>query len=239
MLKVQNISKTFEVDDSQIQALSDISFNVADKEFVTIIGPSGCGKSTLLRIIAGIMAPTSGSLEWEGSPAKAFVFQNYALFPYFTVFENVEFGLKMAGVPKEDRQKIVGPLIEEVGLKGFEDKHPKELSGGMKQRVGIARALAVDPDVILMDEPFSSLDEFTADTLRDLLLQLWHSRKMTVIMVTHLVREALGLSDQIVVMEATPGRVKAVIDNKLPRPRDARSQPFFNMEDKLTELIKK
>lgn len=238
MLKVQNISKRFEVEKEELVVLKNVSFEVEKDQFLNIVGPSGSGKSTLLRIIAGLEKPTSGELVWAEEAKIGFVFQNFALFPYMSVFENIEFGLKMVGVKKDARVKIVQELIDEVGLEGFEDKHPKELSGGMKQRVGIARALAIEPSVLLLDEPFSSLDEFTAEVLRKLLLDLWKAKGITIIMVTHLVSEALELSNRIAVMSLGPGTVKEVVENNLSRPRNLRCEPFFHLEDRIKKLIK-
>lgn len=238
MLELKDISKIFEFESQRLTVLENINFAVEDGEFFTLIGPSGCGKSTLLRIIAGLEKPTTGKLDWSEAPKIGFVFQSFALFPYLTVYENIEFGLKMTGVEASERKRHVFELIGEVGLSGFENKHPKELSGGMKQRVGIARALAIDPNVLLLDEPFSSLDEFTAENLRNLLLQLWKKRKITVIMVTHLIREAIELSDTILVLTPQPGRVVEKVADTLPRPRDLRAESFFKMEDKLQALIK-
>ena len=238
MLKLNQITKTFAVDDQQIIAVKDVDLEINRGEFFTIIGPSGCGKSTLLRIIAGLIPASSGDVFWEEPPTLSFVFQNFALFPYLTVAQNIEFGLKMTGVKKSERFKKVADLIEEVGLSGFSDKHPKELSGGMKQRVGLARALAMEPTVLLLDEPFSALDEFTAKNLRELLVKLWRQHKMTVVMVTHLVSEAIELSDRIAVMTPLPGTVEEVVENSLKRPRDLRSKEFFALEDKLLELVK-
>lgn len=238
MLKIDNLSKTFTLEDQKIIALQDVTLEVQKAEFFTIVGPSGCGKSTLLRIIAGLTPPTSGQLLWQGAETLSFVFQNYALLPFLTAFENIEFGLKMRGVEEGRRAASVKDLIEEVGLSGYADKHPKELSGGMKQRVGIARALAIEPTVLLLDEPFSSLDEFTAQTLRKLLVRIWQKRKVTVVMVTHLVREALELSDRIAVMTPAPGRVEEVVVNDLPHPRNLRSKELFSLEDRLLALVK-
>jgi NitT/TauT family transport system ATP-binding protein len=238
MLKVNNISKIFEVDGQQTQALKDITFEVCDGEFLTLIGPSGCGKSTLARIIAGLDTPTNGNVVWEKVPKIGFVFQNYALLPYLNVYDNIAFGLKMRGVKSNEIDKVVVGLIDEVGLTGYENKHPKELSGGMKQRVGIARSLAVDPNILILDEPFSSLDEFTAQNLRNLLLQIWESRSITVFLVTHLISEAIELSDRIIVMTKIPGEVEKVFENKNQRPRDTRSSDFFALEDSLTAIIK-
>ncbi len=238
LLKVSNIKKVFNIEDEEIVALENVNFEVEKGEFFTVIGPSGSGKSTLLRIIGDLTKQTSGELVWEEAPKLSFVFQNYALFPYLTVKQNIEFGLKMSGVGKNEREKKVKELVAEVGLYGFEDKHPKELSGGMKQRVGIARALAIDPNVLLLDEPFSSLDEFTAESLRALLLDLWQKRGITIIMITHLIREALELSDKIAIISKGPGTIKEILENKLDRPRNMRSEHFFKLEDKLKDLVK-
>lgn len=237
MLEAHHITKTFHLDNQYIHALSDVSFEVKTGEFFTCIGPSGCGKSTLLRIIAGLDTLTSGNLVWDQNPDIGFVFQHYALFPFLNVLENIAFGLKMQGVCKKDRYNRAASLIDEVGLTGFADKHPRELSGGMKQRVGIARALAINPNLLLLDEPFSSLDEFTAEVLRDLLLTLWEKRKMTVILITHSVKEAITLSDRIAVCSSAPGTIKKVFENTFPRPRNSRSKNFFKLEDTLVQLI--
>lgn len=239
ILTVSNLSKTDKIDKNKpFKVLEDISFELEEGSFTTIIGPSGSGKSTLLRIIAGLDKPTEGTITWSDSlPKISFVFQSFALFPFLTVEQNIEFGLKMRNIPPETRRKKIKELIDEVGLTGSETKHPKELSGGMKQRVGIARALAIDPDIILLDEPFSALDEFTAEKLRQLFLDIWQSRKMTVLMVTHLVREAIELSDNIIILTKLPGSVKKIVKNDLKRPRNERSESFYKMEDQLKGLI--
>jgi len=238
MITVNNLTKIFALDKEKVTALENVSFEVKKEEFFTVIGPSGCGKSTLLRIIANLDTPTAGKISWEEKPNIGFVFQNFALFPYMSVFENIELGLKMKGLDKRKRHQVVKELIAEIGLEDFKDKHPKELSGGMKQRVGIARALAIDPNVLLLDEPFSSLDEFTAETLRMLLLDVWKKRKITIILITHLIREALELSDRIVVLTPAPGTVNKIIVNTLKRPRNLRESEFYALEDELTNLIK-
>lgn len=238
MLKVKNISKIFELTEQKIIALKEINFTVDEGEFFTLIGPSGCGKSTLLRVIAQLTPQTTGEIIWEKPPIVGFVFQSYALFPYLTVFQNIEFGLKMKGMEKSKREKITKGLINEVGLSGFEDKHPKELSGGMRQRVGLARSLAIMPNVLLLDEPFSSLDEFTAETSRRLLLDIWQKRKITVILITHLIKEAVELADRVAVLTPAPGEIETILENNLPRPRNIRSAEFFALEDELNKLIK-
>lgn len=232
MLTLTNISKTFTTAQGTLLAVDSIDFTVADGEFVCLVGPSGCGKSTILRLISGLEKPTSGHLKLEGDPA--IVFQQFALFPWLTVAENIAFPLKMAG--RVDHKKVA-ELISEMGLRGFEDKHPKELSGGMKQRVGIARALSVDPQVLLLDEPFSALDTFTAKTLRQELLKVWLARKMTILMVTHLVEEAVELADKILVMSPRPGKIIKTFDTKLARPRNVRSPAFFKLVDEIDTSI--
>lgn len=238
MLKVRNLSKQFFVDKEEILALKDVNFEIRGGEFFTVIGPSGCGKSTLLQLISGLEKPSSGDISWDEKPNIGFVFQNFALFPYLNVFENVEFGLKMKGLVASERKKIVKELLAEVELSDFSEKHPQELSGGMRQRVGIARALAINPNIILLDEPFSSLDEFTADNLRNLLLKIWDKRKITVVLITHLISEAIILSDVIAVMSQAPGTIEKIITNSLKRPRNVRSSEFFALEDSLKNLIR-
>lgn len=244
ILKVEKISKTFEGEDGKIAVLEDIDFSVEKGEFLSIIGPSGCGKSTLLRLIAGLEKPSSGSVYAHGqkiegpNPKISFIFQNFALFPWLNIEDNIAFPLKMVGVSKREIQAKVATVIDEVGLTGFEKAHPKELSGGMKQRVGIARALVVESDIILADEPFSALDAFTAGQLRDDLLKIWQKLGKTIILVTHLVEEAVYLSDSIVVLSKRPGKVEKIIANKLPRPRKTRADGFYRLADELTAIVK-
>lgn len=238
LIQVEQISHSlrFEETGRWESVLHDVSFSVAQGEFVSIIGPSGSGKSTLLKIIAGLIKPKHGTVK-NSAEKMAMVFQNFAIFPWLSVLDNVAFGLKMAGVGKEARRRQALELMREVGLVGFADKHPRELSGGMRQRVGIARALAVGADLILMDEPFSSLDELTAEKLRAEVMALWQKYKMTVIMVTHLVEEAVELSDKIVVVSARPGRVKKILSVDLPRPRLKRSPEYFQLVDSIIAEI--
>ena len=220
----------------RLDVLKDISFNVHKGEFVSIIGPSGCGKSTFLKILTHLIPMKKGTILTD-TKKIAVVFQNFALFPWLTVKENIAFGLKMSGVSKKERNIIAEEKIDEVGLRGFDNKYPGELSGGMKQRVGIARALAMSPDVLLMDEPFSSLDALTAEKLRTELHDIWLKYKMTVIMVTHLVEEAVELSDKIVVFSQRPSVVKKVIEITLPRPRNKRSQEYYDLVDSIAKEI--
>ncbi len=246
ILTVERVQHTFPEDKKKFEAIRDVSFSVKPGSFTAIVGPSGGGKSTLLRIIAGLIKPTGGDIKIETNKI-ALVFQNFALFPWLTAFENIEFGLKMSArggsasggkfLTKNDRHKIVHQKIAEVGLTGFEHKYPKELSGGMRQRVGLARALAVSPDLLLMDEPFSSLDTFTAEKLRKDLLDIWLKYKMTIVMVTHLIEEAVALGDEVIVLSARPAQVKSTTPIPLPRPRNLRSPEFFRLVDELTAQI--
>ena len=219
-----------------MNVIKDVSINIYPGEFVSLVGPSGCGKSTILRILSGLIKAKKGSVISK-TKKIAIIFQNFALFPWLSVQENIEFGLKMEGVPKKERNKIVSKKIEEVGLSGFEDKYPIELSGGMRQRVGIARALAVNPDVLLIDEPFSSLDILTAEKLRAELLDIWLKYKVTIIMVTHLVEEAVELSDRIFIFAPRPTFIKDIIEVKIGRPRKQRSEEYYDLVDKISKQI--
>lgn len=243
ILNVTSLSHEFsgENDNKPTPVLRDISFDVGTGEFFSILGPSGCGKSTLLRILAGMIAPAHGTYTFTDRNAQAhlsMIFQSFAIFPWLTVYGNVAFGLKMEGISKEKRNKIVTEHLDEVGLGEFAHRYPKDLSGGMKQRVGIARSLALEPSLLLMDEAFSSLDAFTAERLRKDVLYLWLKDKMSIIMVTHLVEEAVEMSDRILVMTPRPGRVEGIIDINLPRPRNKRSPEFFRLVDQINEIVK-
>ena len=226
MISIERLSKTFETARGTSHlALSDISLDVAEGEFVSILGPSGCGKSTLLYIVGGFVSPSSGAVKVKGlgvtgpGPDRGPVFQEFALFPWKNVLGNVMYGLRQQGVPRAEAEAQSRRLIEMVGLKGFENFYPKELSGGMKQRVAIARTLAYKPAVLLMDEPFGALDAHTRTRLQNDLLNIWERDRKTVLFVTHSVDEAVFLSDKVVVMTRAPGRIKQIVEVDLPRPR--------------------
>ena len=246
LLELKTISRSFTHAKGNLKVLESIDFAVEEGEFVAIVGPSGCGKSTLLRIINGLIAPTSGQVLYQGkqvdgiNPECALVFQSFALMPWLTVKANVELGLEARGIPPAEREKRASIYIDKVGLDGFEEAYPRELSGGMKQRVGLARALAVEPRVLLMDEPFSALDALTAITLREELIDLWQSPDMpvhTIIIVTHIIEEAVELADRILVFSANPGRVAADLKVGLARPRDRRREEFNALTDRVFSLI--
>lgn len=228
-------------------ALKDFNIEVRNGEFLTIVGPSGCGKSTFLDILAGLARPNSGEIYIDGKlitgPAldRGIVLQGYALFPWRTVRQNVEFGLEIKKVPKKDRKEISQKFIDLVGLNGFEDRYSYELSGGMRQRVSIARALAYDPEVLLMDEPFAAVDAQTRETLQDELLRIWEETHKTIVFITHSIEEAVFLADRVAVMTANPGTIKSIVNVDLPRPRrigDVRTSPDFNwISHKVWELL--
>ena len=238
IILISNLSYKYQNEESgeYLEVLKDVSLDVHSGEFISLVGPSGCGKSTILKILSGLIKTKKGKVVSKAKKV-AMVFQNSALFPWLSVKENIEFGLKMEGIKKSEREKIVAKKIEEVGLSGFENKYPIELSGGMKQRVGIARALAVNPDILLMDEPFSSLDVLTAEKLRAELLDIWLKYKVTIIMVTHLVEEAVELSDKIFVFAPRPTFVEDSFEVKIARPRDKRSEEYYKLVDKITKQI--
>ena len=219
-------------------ALDDVSLTIQQGEFLILLGPSGCGKSTLLRIASGLDNDFKGTRAYAREDSTfGFVFQQFALFPWLTVAENIALGLEARGKTEPEITKIVHQELTALGLTGFGHHYPRELSGGMRQRVGIARALAVNPDVIFLDEPFSALDSFTAATLRKDLLRIWEERNITIIMVTHNVEEAITLSDRIAVMTSRPGKILSLETNTLPRPRAERSPEFFALLDKLTASV--
>ena len=229
MLTVENLNKTYISQGSETPALVDINLSIAEGEFICLLGPSGCGKSTLLKIIAGLIPATSGRIAINGKavsgpgPERAVVFQDYALFPWMTVRDNVEFGLEARKLPPAERRQVSSRLLKVVGLSDFAERFPHQLSGGMKQRVSIARALAVDPSLLLMDEPFGALDAQTRQLLQDELLRIWREYRKTVVFVTHSIEEAIYLSDRIAVMTARPGRIKQIVMVPELRPRDMAS----------------
>jgi NitT/TauT family transport system ATP-binding protein len=237
IIRLSNIKKAFIEHGQAVPVLADIGFDINRGEFLCLVGPSGCGKSTLLRVLAGLDRSFEGKIDREPGIKIGLVFQNFALFSWLTVEENIGFGLRMSGLSSTEIKKRVSTEMKTVGLEGFADKHPKELSGGMKQRVGLARALVMEPDILFMDEPFSALDAFTAKTLRADLLNIWQERKMTVVMVTHLVEEASELADRVVIFSPRPGKVMEILGNHLDRPRNRRSQPFYDLSDKLESLV--
>src|ERR1700712_4272386 len=226
MIEIDHVSQTFQTSGRQSHlAISDISLSIDDGAFVSILGPSGCGKSTLLYIVGGFVHPTEGVAKMKGAaitgpgPDRGPVFQEFALFPWKNVLGNVMYGLRQQGVPRAEAEAQSRRLIEMVGLKGFESFYPKELSGGMKQRVAIARTLAYKPAVLLMDEQFGALDAHTRTRLQNDLLDIWDTQRKTVLFVTHSVEEAVFLSDKVVVMTRSPGSIKEIVDIDLPRPR--------------------
>lgn len=237
IISASDISYTYpDEKDKHFPVIKKISLEILPQEFVSLVGPSGCGKSTLLKILTGLIKIEHGSIVSQ-LQRTSMVFQNFAIFPWLTVESNVEYGLKMGGVPSKKRKEIAVSKIKEVGLDGSENKYPHELSGGMKQRVGIARALAITPDLLFMDEPFSSLDVLTAEKLRNELLDLCLKYKITAVMVTHQVEEAVEMSDRIIVLGPRPTSIKETIEVNLPRPRDKRSKKYYDLVDKITKII--
>ncbi|MEV4216725.1 ABC transporter ATP-binding protein [Nonomuraea sp. NPDC049725] len=234
-ISFRGVSKTFALKDTDFLALDRVDLDIADQEFVTVVGPSGCGKSTLMSMAAGLVEPGDGEILLDGAPVagpgpdRGVIFQQYALFPWLTVRKNVEFGLDLAPIPAEERRERAQRAIDLVGLTDFADALPKTLSGGMKQRCAIARAYAVNPKVLLMDEPFGALDALTRVQLQDQLLDTWSQERRTVMFITHDVDEAVYLANRVVVMAARPGRVYRVIDVDLPYPRteEMRLSPEF------------
>jgi NitT/TauT family transport system ATP-binding protein len=222
-IAVRNVTKVFATRGRPLVALDRVSLAVADGEFVCVVGPSGCGKSTLLRILAGLVAPTTGDVTFNGGdrdkPLHSLVFQEHAVFPWKTVLQNIVFGLEMRGVARAEREAAGHAWVERVGLRGFADVYPHQLSGGMRQRVGIARAFANDPEVLLMDEPMGAIDAQTRLLLMDELLRLWESDRKTVVYITHDIEEAVLLGDRVILMTARPGRPKATYTVPFARPR--------------------
>ncbi|MBI2451361.1 MAG: ABC transporter ATP-binding protein [Parcubacteria group bacterium] len=241
-LELKNISKSFQEKPGEtLVALKNISLEIRLGEFFIFLGPSGAGKSTLLRVMSGLEKSYEGNLSLSGEIAKSdfsFVFQQFALLPWLTVRENIGLGLMSRNLSSADRNKRVSEELKLFKLEKFSQAFPRELSGGMRQRVGLARALCTNPKIIFMDEPFSELDSFTAEELRQDLLKIWNERKMTIVMVSHNIEEALELADRIAVLTPLPGRIEKIIENSLPRPRNKRSPDFYRLYDELYTLIK-
>lgn len=237
-ISVLGVTKTFSGKRGEVVALKDLSLDVQEGEFLVIVGASGCGKTTLINLMAGFDAPTDGRILLDGKPVTGItpecgmIFQQYALFPWKTVQDNIEFGLKMKRMPKAERKERAAKYIDIVGLKGFEKSYPHHLSGGMKQRVSIARSLANDPAVLLLDEPFAALDAMTRQVLQEQLVRIYEKHRKTIVFITHSIDEALLLSSRIVVMTARPGRIAQEIVNDLPHPRNADVQ----LSDRYIEL---
>jgi NitT/TauT family transport system ATP-binding protein len=248
LIQARDITLTFKPKNRDpVTALDHFNLEVGRAEFVSIVGPSGCGKSTFLNILLGLIKPDAGEMQLDGNPIvgpgqeRAMVFQEFGLLPWRTVAANIELGLEIKGIPAAERIIRAGELIKLVGLNGFERHYPHELSGGMKQRVGLARALATEPDVLLMDEPFAALDAQTRDLMQTELLQVWERTKKTVLFVTHSIEEAAYLSDRVIIMTARPGRTKEILKIQLPRPREyeMRLTPEFNeIKSRIWEVLK-
>jgi NitT/TauT family transport system ATP-binding protein/sulfonate transport system ATP-binding protein len=248
-LAIDNVSRTFPgvQRGPPTQALLPTSISVADNDFITILGPSGCGKSTLLRIVAGLDLPTSGQVRLDGrivsrpGADRGMVFQSYTLFPWLTVTENICFGLREKSVAPQRQSEIASHYIDKVGLRGFEHHYPKMLSGGMQQRTAIARALANEPRILLLDEPFGALDNQTRSLMQELLLSIWESERKTILFVTHDIEEAIFMANRVVVMTARPGRIKADVTVPLAHPRHytIKTAPEFSaLKARLTEEIR-
>lgn len=244
---VENVEKRFgDPRKRELTALKNINFTIAEQEFVVLVGPSGCGKSTLLNIVGGLLSPSNGEVYFDGLqdgkvPRSAIVFQEIALFPWRTVYDNVVFGLQEMGASKEEQREKGRHYIEMVGLTGFESAYPKQLSGGMRQRAGIARALSVEPDLLLMDEPFSALDAQTRTIMQEELLSIWNRTKLSTLYVTHNISEAVYLADRVIVMSRHPGQIKSIIPIDLPKV--GRNQEEYRMEferyvDQIWQLIR-
>jgi NitT/TauT family transport system ATP-binding protein len=247
LCELRNVEKEYAQGKGQpLRVLQDITLAVRPNEVVALLGPSGCGKSTILRILAGLTEPTRGSVLYHGepmtglNPGVGFVFQSFALYPWMTITQNVEAVLEAKGLPPDEISARASKAIRTVGLSGFEDAFPRELSGGMKQRVGMARAFSLDPEMLFMDEPFSQVDALTAESLRAEVIDIWADKDKnpsSIVMVSHDIKEVVYMADRIVVLDAHPGRVRTVVENTLPRPRDYRSPGLLQLVDRLHDII--
>ncbi|MFN7034971.1 MAG: nitrate/sulfonate/bicarbonate ABC transporter ATP-binding protein [Bellilinea sp.] len=246
LLELQNVSQLYGSGEKRFVAVDNVNLTVREGEFVALLGPSGCGKSTLLRIITGLQPASEGNVFYRGqklrgvNPHASIVFQTFALFPWLTVQENVELALKARGVEADNRRRLAIDLIDRVGLDGFENAYPRELSGGMRQKVGFARAMAVEPELLCLDEPFSALDVLSAESLRGELLELWLSGNIptrAILMVSHNIEEAVFMADRLVVMDKNPGRVVADFEVNLPHPRQRKSVEFQALVDRTYSIL--
>ena len=244
-IEVKNVTFEYQVEKGRVLAIKDINFSVRQSEFVCLLGPSGCGKTTILNILAGLLAPTTGEIRIGSAPLngsrqnRGVVFQDFAqLFPWRTARYNVEFGLEMRKVDKATREETALEFLRLVGLEKFADVFPHQLSGGMQQRVAIARSLAYTPQVLLMDEPFAALDAMTRDDMQQLLTDVWQKTKKTIVYITHNVSEAVFLGDKVIVLNAHPGTVKAEVALDLPRPRDPLSESFVAKQREIMRLLR-
>jgi ABC-type nitrate/sulfonate/bicarbonate transport system ATPase subunit len=240
-VRIRGLSKCFQTDGHEIDVLEHIDLDVREGELVCILGPSGCGKSTLLNIVGGFLPPSSGEVSIDGSPVRQpdprriFVFQERGVFPWLTVEGNIGFGI--SGLPAKERAARIAHYVRLVGLEGFEHAYPQELSGGMKQRVEVARALAVNPDVLYLDEPFGALDSITRLVMRSELLRIWEAERKTILFVTHDIEESVQLADRVVVLSARPGSIRRIVDVDLPHPRDLSSPRYLALRDSILEEI--
>ena len=240
-LALRGLRMAFRTEGGEIRVLEELDLDVHEGELVCILGPSGCGKSTLLNIVAGFLAPTSGSVRIDGEevrgpdPRRIFVFQERGVFPWLTVEGNIGFGL--GRLPRAERARRIAHYVRLVGLGGFEKAYPHELSGGMKQRVEVARALAVDPDMLYLDEPFGALDSITRLEMRRELLRIWQAEQKTILFVTHDIEESVQLADRVVVLSARPARIRRIVEIDLPHPRDLSSQRYLELRDGIFEEI--
>ncbi len=247
LCEMKDVSHNFTQPNGQVlNVLANVTLGIQPNEVVALLGPSGCGKSTILRILAGLIRPTQGEVLYHGqplpglNPGVAIVFQSFALFPWMTVTQNIEDVLRAARLPRAEVRERAQRVIKLVGLAGFEDAYPRELSGGMKQRIGMARALSVDPEILFMDEPFSQVDALTAESLRAEILDIWAAKQKalsSILLVSHDIKEVAYMADRIIILAAKPGRVQKIVENRMPRPRDYRSPQLLALVDQLHEII--